>query len=160
MKVYPVFILLILLHGCDHFSPKSSFILAVPENDHSYNISAKHLVSFLEEGGFKVEILPAKNAIDANHLVASGEADLTFIMNHSKFIPEKLGRQAGKLRTICPMYQRLLFLFSENPLADSLNTRELLEGKVIGIEVLNGETHANLNSLFSSGKIDNVSIMD
>ena len=57
------------------------------------------------------------------------------------------------------MYQRLLFLFSERSVEDSLNTRELLEGKVVGIEVLNGETHANLNSFFTSGDIDNVSIV-
>jgi TRAP-type uncharacterized transport system substrate-binding protein len=159
LKTYLFLFLLLLFSGCDIFRPKTTYKLAVPENDYSYNISAQHLVSLLKEGGFKIEIIPTKNAIEANQLVAQGKADLTFIMNHSEFIPEKLGSQAGKLRTICPMYQRLLFLFSEDPVDDSLNTRELLEGRSIGIEVLNGETQANLNSFFTSGKIDDVSIV-
>lgn len=51
-----------------------------------------------------------------------GEADLTFIMSHSSFIPEALGSEAGKLRTISPLFERLFFLFSKLPRVDTLNT--------------------------------------
>ncbi len=41
LKIYPLFfILLLLLSGCDIFSPKKSFRLAIPEHDYSYNTSA------------------------------------------------------------------------------------------------------------------------
>lgn len=160
MKTYSVFLLLLLfVAGCDIFNPQKTFRLAVPESDYSYFSSAKHLKLFLEQGGFKVEIVPTKNAIDANRLVALGKADLTFIMNHSDFIPKDLGVDAGKLRTICPMFERLFFLFSKVPMNDTLNARELLEGKKIGIEVLGGETHSNLGHLVNSGKIKNVKIV-
>ena len=152
-------VLLLLLSACDSLRPKKTFRLAIPVNDHSYNSSSQHLVSFLEQGGFKVKFISAENAIEANHLVAQGKADLTFIMNHSNFIPEKLGAEAGKLRTICPMYERLLFLFSEEPVGDTLNAGELLEGKSLGIEVLDGETHVNLQDMLISGKIDDVKII-
>ena len=160
MKTYSLFlILLLLVAGCDIFNPQKTFRLAVPENDYSYSTSAQHMKSFLEKGGFNVEIVPAKNAIDANRLVALGKADLTFIMNHSDFIPKELGAEAGTLRTICPMFERLFFLFSKNPVNDTLNARGLLEGKKIGIEVLDGETHSNLGHLINSGKIKNVKIV-
>lgn len=152
--------LLLLLSACDSLRPKKTFRLAIPENDHSYNQTSQHLMSLLEQGGYNVKIVPAENAIEANHLVAQGKADLTFIMNHSNFIPEKLGSEAGKLRTICPMYERLLFLFSKEPVGDTLNAGELLEEKSVGIEVLGGETHANLQEILLSGKIDDVRIID
>lgn len=152
-------VILLFLPACDILNPQKLFKLAVPENDISYNISSQHLKLFLEQGGFKVEIIPTENAIEANHLVAMGRADLTFVMNHSEFIPEKLGAEAGKLRTISPMFERLMFLFTKQTVEDSLNAWELLEGKSIGIEVLNGETHSNLSILLSSGKIDNVEII-
>lgn len=154
-----ILLALLILPACDMFKPQKSFTLAIPENDHSYSISSQHLVSVLEQGGFKVTILPTENAIEANRMVAQGQADLTFIMNHSDFIPEKLGVEAGKLRTICPMYERLLFLFSKQSKDDSLNAGLLLEGKRIGVEVLNGETHTNFNNLMKSGKIENVQIV-
>jgi len=153
-------VLLLLLSACDSLRPKKTFRLAIPENDHSYNQTSQHLMSLLEQGGYNVKIVPAENAIEANHLVAQGKADLTFIMNHSNFIPEKLGSEAGKLRTICPMYERLLFLFSKEPVGDTLNAGELLEEKSVGIEVLGGETHANLQEILLSGKIDDVRIID
>lgn len=157
-----VFLLLIIilhLSGCDNFHPKTSFRLAVPEGDHSYYNSSQHLKTFLEQGGFHVQIITTDNVIEANRMVAQGKADLTFIMNHSDFIPIELGVDAGKLRTICPLFERLFFLFSKYPVSDSLNARELLAGKKIGIEVLNGETHSNLKKLISSGEIENVSIV-
>lgn len=159
LTITSLVIALLLLPACEMFAPKRSFSLAIPENDHSYNMSSKHLVSILEQGGFKVTIISAENAIEANHLVAQGKADLTFVMNHSDFIPEKLGSEAGRLRTICPMYERLLFLFSQRTKDDSLNAGLLLEGKRIGVEVLNGETHTNFLNLMQSGKIEDVKIV-
>jgi len=149
----------LLLGSCDIFTPQNSFRLAIPTNDYSYNTSAQHLASFLQRGGFNIEIVPAKNAIEANRLVAEGQADLTFIMNHSIFIPQELGGEAGKLRTICPMFERLFFLFSKNPLPGAQNSAHLLQGKTIGIEVLDGESHSDLDALLESGKIQDVEVV-
>lgn len=152
-------LILVLLVACDNVKPQRTFRLAVPKGDHSYYNSSQHLKSFLEKGGFRIKIISADNAIEANRMVAQGEADITFIMSHSEFIPNELGADAGKLRTICPLFERLFFLFSKYPLSDSLNARELLQGKEIGIEVLDGETHSNLKKLLSSGQIENVNIV-
>lgn len=150
----------IFINGCDSFKPQTTFRLAVPKADFSYSTSAKHLKNFLEEGGFKIEIIETHNAVEANKLVSQGDADLTFIMNNSDFIPSILASNAGKLRTITSLYDRLFFIFSKKEFNDSLNTRELVEGSRIGIEVLNGETHANLNGLISATKIKNVEIVN
>lgn len=160
MGKYSFFLLILLLMtSCDFFSPQKSFRLAIPKNDYSYNSSAQHLVSFLQEGGFRVDIIETDNAIEANRLVARGEADLTFIMNHSSFIPQALGSEAGNLRTISPMFERLFFLFSRSLLPETSSSAHRLQGNTVGIEVLNGETHSNLNSLLDSGKIRDVKVV-
>jgi len=158
MKLYSL-LLLFLISGCEYFSPQKTFRLAIPESDYTYYTSAQQLSSFLGRGGFNIEIIAVDNAVEANRMVAQGNADLTFIMNHSNFIPEELDGDAGKLRTICPMFERLFFLFSKFPVSDTLNARELLEGKKIGIEVLNGETHTNLERLMISSEIKNFKIV-
>ncbi|MDW5290699.1 TAXI family TRAP transporter solute-binding subunit [Formosa sp. PL04] len=149
----------VFINGCDFFKPQTTFRLAIPKGDFSYSTSAKHLKYFLEKGGYKINIIETENAIAANKLVAKGDADLTFIMNNSDFIPQVLDSNAGKLRTITPIFERLFFLFSKKEYNDSLNTRQLLEGRRIGIEVLNGETHANLNRLINISKIEHVDIV-
>lgn len=92
-------------------------------------------------------------------MVATGEADLTFAMDHSDFIPKAIGPEAGKLRTITPLFQRLFFLFSKTDL-DTLDREAEFSKKSIGVEVLNGETHRNLLQLLSASKLDNVKIVD
>ncbi|MFQ3221490.1 MAG: hypothetical protein ACI9T9_001452 [Oleiphilaceae bacterium] len=70
----PIFLIIVLLlTGCDIFTSEQSLRLALPHNDYSYNYSLKHLVSVLEVGGYNVEIIPTKNAIEANILVAQGK---------------------------------------------------------------------------------------
>ena len=154
------FFIAILINGCDSFKPQTTFRLAIPEGDLSYSTSAKHLKYFLEKGGYTIDIVETKNAIEANKLVSQGDADLTFIMNNSDFIPQVLDSNAGKLRTITPIFERLFFIFSKKKYNDSLNTRELLEGSRIGIEILYGETHSNLERLIKTSKIKNVDIVD
>ena len=117
------------ISGCDLVAPKKSFKLAIPEKDYSYNYSSKHLKEFLEINGFKIDIILADNAIEANRMVATGEADLTFVMDHSSFIPEAIGANAGNLRTIVPLFQRLFFLFSKTKL-DTLDTEAEFSKKI------------------------------
>lgn len=149
----------LLVAGCDLISPEKRFKLAVPDQDYSYQYSAKHLKAFLESGGFEIEIVSAENAIDANEMVAKGEADLTFAMDSSEFIPEAIGPDAAKLRTIVPLFQRLFFLFSMSDVKTPASAAQL-EGKSIGIEVLGGETNKTLTNILAAAKIDDVRIID
>jgi len=159
IKIFSQIILLtVLLAGCDYYTPQKSFKLAISEADYSYNYSAEHLKTFLEKGGFKIEIVPAVNAIEANIMVAVGEADLTFVMNHSNFIPQVIGSEVSNLRTILPLFPRLFYLFSREPIYAS-NVDEIFRGKSIGVEVLDGETYANLSELLWSGQISDIEIL-
>ncbi|WP_020533721.1 hypothetical protein [Flexithrix dorotheae] len=159
-NLYTFFLSLILLVSCDILTPQVNFKLAIPVNDFTYNRSAQHLKLFLEKEGYQIDILPCENAIEANKMVGNGEADLTFIMNHSDFIPEVIGSKAGNLRTVLPLFERLFFLFSRNAILDTTkSTREILANKTVGIEVLGGETHANLKKLLQSCQIQNVEIV-
>ena len=149
-------ILIFLFVSCDSFSPQKCFKIAVPLSDYSYTHSAKHLEQFLNNGGFNITIVNAENAVDANNMVANGDADLTFIMNHSTFIPSEV-EKSRNLRSILPLFTRLFFLFSKEPVSD--NERNILSGKSIGIEVLGGETHYNLSKILNSGKLNDVEIV-
>jgi len=159
IKIFSQIILLtILLAGCDYYTPQKSFKLAISETDYSYNYSAEHFKTFLEAGGFNIEIVPAANAIEANRMVAKGEADLTFVMNQSNFIAHEVGHEISNLRTILPLFPRLFYLFSSEPI-DTTNASTIFRGKSIGVEVMNGETYSNLRELLSSGKITDIKIV-
>ena len=157
-SILVLFLFAYLLTGCEYFSPKKSFRLAVSETDYSYNYSAQHLKSFLEEGGFDIEIVKVESAIAANRMVAEGNADLTFIMNQSNFIPKAIGSKVSNLRTIVPLFPRLFYLFSKEKI-DTTYERVIFKGKKIGVEVLNGETYTNLKALFDTGHITDIEII-
>lgn len=76
----------LIMIGCDIAKPQKSFRVAVVEYDYFYNRMATHLKSFLEKNGYKIDIVKAGTSIDANGMVARGEADITFINNHSSTI--------------------------------------------------------------------------
>ncbi|MCP4461099.1 MAG: hypothetical protein GY816_24225 [Cytophagales bacterium] len=154
-----VFIGLLCLSSCNTFRPQKKFRIAVPKGDYSYTTSSSHLQSFLENGGFNVQIIETDNAIAANQMVVNDEADLTFVMNNSDFIPEKLSGNVGGLRTISLLYERLFFIFSRTRYDSSLSRGYDLQGKKIGIEVLNGETHQNLRRIIDLAHIDRVDVV-
>jgi hypothetical protein len=148
----PIVLALITI-SCDIAKPKKSFRLVVSEHDYFYNRMTSHLKPFLESNGYKIEIVKAATSIEANNMVAHGEADITFINNHSHSISQKLGIAAGRLRTVMPMSTRLFFAFSKNPLPDSATANELFANKKVGIELLNGEAQMNIEKFFERAKI-------
>jgi len=91
-------------------------------------------------------------------MVASGEADLTFIMNHSNFISVAIGSNVSNLRTITPLFPRLFYLFSKEKV-DTTYENIIFSGKKIGVEVLDGETYTNLRELFDTGHIKDIEIV-
>ncbi|MEL7003675.1 MAG: hypothetical protein AAFN93_13210 [Bacteroidota bacterium] len=133
--------------------------MVVPERDYSYNYASEHLKSFLEHEGYNLNIITCETAIEANEMVARGEADLTFVLNHSLFVADTLSDQSSKLRTILPLFTRLMFFFSKTS-DDTLSIQEQVRNKTIHLEVLNGETHLGLLEMFRIGSIDSVRFID
>ncbi len=155
----PLSVVALFVFGCDIAKPQKSFRLAVPEKDYFYNRMASHLEPFLEKYGYEIEIVKATTSIDANKMVSVGEADLAFINNHSYSISQAADVQVGRLRTITPLATRIFLAFSKNPLPDTATAKELFENKRVGIELLNGEAHANIQRLFSRAKINGTKIV-
>lgn len=152
-------VITLVVIGCDLAKPQKRFRLAVSEGDYFYNRMAYHLEPFLEKYGYEIEIAKATTSIDANRMVSIGEADLAFINNHSYSISQTEEVQVGRLRTITPLATRIFLAFSKNPLSDTATAKELFENKRVGIELLNGEAHANMERLFNRTKINGVKIV-
>ncbi len=140
--------LALLLCSCDYLNPKREFKLAVSDNSLSYRASAGHLKELLESDGYKIDVIYTETTLEANRLVASGEADLSFIMNHSQFVSEALGSDGKKMRTLLPLFNQLLFFYHKGE--QSTLTLDLLTEKKIWVEVLNGENHLSLKSMFGN----------
>jgi len=149
----------LILIGCDLAKPQKRFRLAVPESDYFYNRMASHLKPFLEKYGYEIKIVKATTSIDANRMVSVGEADLTFINNHSYSLSQAGDVQVGSLRAITPLATRIFLAFSKNPLPDTATAKELFENKRVGIELLNGEAQANIERLFNRAKISRTTIV-
>lgn len=154
-----LFVLALSLMSCDIAKPQKSFRLAIVENDYFYNRMATHLKPFLENNGYKIELIKAATSIDANRMVSIGEADITLINNNSNAIAQKLGAEAGRLRTVMPMATRLFLAFSRNPLPDTATAKELFENRRVGIELLNGEAQMNIERFLTRAKINGTQLV-
>ncbi len=150
----------IFMSGCDIARPKKNFRLVIPEKDYFYNYISSHLKPFLDSKGYKISIIEAENSIEANRLVATGEADLAIINNNSVPLSEKLGVQSGRLRTVLPLSTRLFFAFSKNLMPDTATIKELFENRKVGIEVSNMEAKLNFESFLSRAKIVGTQLVD
>jgi len=159
MKRISAIFFIFFISACEFIAPQAHFKFALPINDHSYAYSAKHLKLFLEENGVSMEIIMAKDAAEANRMVAEGKADLTFVMNHSLYISETIGTKAGNLRTILPVYDRLFFLFAKDSIQPGVRTQDLLKNQKIAVSSLEGEAANNLKHLFASAKMEGVKIV-
>jgi len=151
-----VVLLVIVPVGCDIATPKKNFRLAVPTTEYFYNYIAEHLKPFLARQGYEITIVPAKDIVDANRMVAEGEADLTMVNNHSTTVALALGHEADQLRAIMPLTTRLLFVFTKKKMRDSATALDLFQNKKVGIEFLGGETHLTLNRFLGVSRIDSV----
>lgn len=135
--------LIFLLSSCDLIHPKKKFKLAIATDDESYLYAGNHLKLFLEQGEFQIEVINVENAIAANEMVARGDADLTFVRNHSLFIPEVLQEAPANLRTLLPLYTNLMLLYSR----EELDLNGIGQGE-LGVEVMDGEAFLDLYEIF------------
>lgn len=159
--IITAFLFLLLVNGCDIYTPQKKFRLAVPEFDFFYNLLASELKPFLEKHDYSIEILRATSSIDANRMVAKGKADLMFINNLSVPAAEVLGQATSALRTVIPLNTRILFVFTKDPIPnmDTYTIRELIENKRLGIEVLGGEAEMNFKMILNKSKISGYEIV-
>ncbi len=149
-----ILLLAVILIRCDIYQPQRKFIIAVPRNDAFYTTMVGHVKSFLESNGYQIAVAYTDRNIEANQLVARGQADLAFVNNVSSHIAEELSGDAGMLRSVLPLGRRGLFGFSQQATVGQ-DARQLFENKTIGVEILNGEGHNNIAELFSRAHITN-----
>jgi TRAP-type uncharacterized transport system substrate-binding protein len=142
--------------GCDIATPQKKFRLAVPTTEYFYNYIAEDLKPFLERQGYEITIVPAANIVEANRMVAEGEAELTMVNNHSTTVALTLGDEADQLRALMPLTSRILFVYTKEQMRDSATMLEVFKDKRIGIEFLGGETHLTLKRFLTASRIDGV----
>jgi len=141
------------LVSCDFYKPRKSFRFAVPRNDFIYGYMYSHLKPLLEQNGYEISVVYTDRIMQANRLVAAGKADLTFVNNVSSFIADSLGRDAENLRTILPLTRRALLGFTREATDPRLPIRQILENKIIGVELLNGEGHRNIVEMLAMARV-------
>lgn len=145
--------LAIIPASCDFAKPKKKFRLAIPKTEYFYNYMADHLKPFLQRQGYDISIIPCDSILEATRMVAEGEADLTFVNNHSTTLALKLGNRSSQLRTIMPINTRILFVFTKEQLKDSATALDLFENKRVGIEFLGGETHLTVKRFLEAAQV-------
>lgn len=147
---YLIPLLIALLVSCDVLYRQRNLKLALAKNDYTATYCSSHLKQFLEAGGYRVEIIPVNSTIEANAMVARGEADLSFVLNHSLFMPQSLGLESDNLRTIVPIFQPAMYFFS----SDTTLEETSFAGKKISVEHMQDEAYLNLKEAFELGKLD------
>lgn len=153
-----LFLISITLVCCDIYRPQKHFRIAIPKNDILYNTIFTHIKSLLEQNGYDITVVYIDRNIEANRLVARGDADLAFVNNVSSHIIEALSGEAAALRTVLPITKRALLGYSA-VITTGQDARQVLENKTIGVEILNGESHGNVVELFSRAHIENTKIV-
>jgi TRAP-type uncharacterized transport system substrate-binding protein len=155
MKYTFMLVVISISTSCDVLYKQKKLRIAVAVNDNTSASSAAQLKAFLENGGYELEIISVATTIEANERVARAEADITFALSHSLFMPTKLGEQSNELRTIMPLFEPAMFLFSRDSTIKETSSR-LFSGKKVGIEKIAGEAHINFEEIMHTGKMDSV----
>ncbi len=158
-RILLAFCVTLLCISCDFIGPRKYFRLAVADSDYSYGYSGGHLKKVLENDGYTIDIIHCKNVTAAANLVATGQADLTMMMNQSTYVAQELGNDANQLRTVLPLFERVFFMYTRQTVPDTIMAAALFGGKRIGLESLQGETQKYLEKLFKSGGIDSATMV-
>jgi TRAP-type uncharacterized transport system substrate-binding protein len=146
-------VIAIAVASCDIYAPQTKYTIAVSKDSY-YVTMVAHLKTFLEANGYEITLITTDKAVEANRLVAEGKADLTFANNVSSYMIESLGPQTERLQTILPLTSRVLMAFSRKPLPNPASARDIFEGKTLGVEVLNGESHNIIQDMLDNAKVN------
>lgn len=151
-----LFIISFVLCSCDIIAPRKSFRVAIQKDTYVYHQIFNHLDTLLSKKGYQLQLIETENPIQSFRMVSSGNAELTFVNNHSYPLMEKLGSDAGNLRVIMPITKRVFLTFAKHPIADTTSANNIFSGKRIGIEELGGEVHTTLEHRFKRAKIKGI----
>lgn len=155
-----VLLIILIVIGCDIYRPQKSFVLAVPEKDTFYKNTAAIVIPFLERNGYQIETVQAPSAAEANRLVATGAADLTFANNVSASLDDQLGQDASNLRSLVPLAKRLCLAFSRERIPEGTRTRLMFEKKNVAVELLGGEGHMIMQTILDKAQIRNTRFVE
>ncbi len=155
ITIVGIIVLLLLLAACDHLTPRTTFVLAVPKSDASYWRAANHIKQVLETGGFDIELMTVQTSQEAADLVATRKADLCLVMNKSVSIAEALGNRATRLRTVLPLFDRAMFFYTrQDSAATDISPEKYFIHKTIGVETEDGETQGGLQGMLNRAEVE------
>ncbi|HEV8513627.1 MAG TPA: hypothetical protein VGQ59_10130 [Cyclobacteriaceae bacterium] len=145
-----------VLCSCDMISPKKSFRVAIQKDTYVHHQIFNHLDTLLKKRGYQLQLIETENSIKSFQMVSSGDAELTFVNNHSYRMMEILGPEASNLRAVMPIAKRVFLTFTRHPIADTTSANSIFSGKRIGIEELGGEVNTTLEDRFKRAKIKGI----
>lgn len=143
-----LFLFLALFSSC---SDDNNFRIVISKNDPNYNQAADLIANALRRNGFEVEIGKAENTLEATALVASGQADLSFVMNTTR-LGNRLGDDVSNIRTIAPIFNRILYVMHRLDSAPYRYKDLMTSGKVYA-GTGTGERITNLKTYFQLARI-------
>jgi len=73
-------------------------------NDPMYVRMFSHIEPLLEQNGYEISVVYTERNVEANRLVAEGQADLAFVNNVSSHV----GQKSEMMRTVLPLTHRAL----------------------------------------------------
>lgn len=155
-RLLTALILSSVLFSCDFIAPRKSFRVAIPKDTYVYHQIFNHLDTLLSKRGYELQLIETENPIRSLQMVSTGDAELTFVNNHSYPLMELLGHDAVNLRVILPVTKRVFLTFVRQPIADTTSANTIFSGKKIGIEELGGEVQTTLEHRFRRAKIKGI----
>lgn len=126
-------LLIVTLFSCGP-RMREKWSIAVATNNSKYETNSSLLQELFRKEGLELEIIHVGSSIEANRLVALGEADFTMSLAHSDFLIPKLGDLAKELRVVMPLFENAIFIFYKKPVAPK-SILELIESSKIFLQV-------------------------
>lgn len=114
--------------------------IILEENDSNYRQTVKLLEETLTNAGYEVELIPSRTAIEGAKLVANGEADFSLIMDQTDLEP-LLGQDIYRLRTIIPLFKRVVYILYAPYINDEENFFALAKDRKVYAGVEGGEKY-------------------
>jgi len=117
----------LLLNGCEH---EPAIVMAYADADYNYRQTAELLREVLAGEGYDLTLVPVANAIEGAQLVASGQVDLSLIMDQTD-LEKELGEAVHHLQTVLPLFRRVIYIFYRPELPETDRFFQLAAGRRI-----------------------------
>lgn len=138
---FTVLLSVISLAGCQ----QGEIRFAVSEQDENYKEFAYYLEEVLEETSMKLEVIEVDNSLIAANMVASKDADLCLLMNHTNLI-DQMGNDVLDLRMLFPVFNRVVYSFHRRD-RSPVSMFDLIDGKKVHVGNSTGERYSNFSRI-------------